>query len=109
MKQAEGILLEEQSSKGYLGIVGDLDYDAIVPKLLLGTNHPLIESGRVTTVQSPGGTGALRVAADLIATTFPKSKVWLSEPTWPNHPNIFKAAGVETDQYAYYDLSLIHI
>jgi aspartate/tyrosine/aromatic aminotransferase len=55
------------------------------------------------TAQTPGGTGALRVAGDFIHTMFPGAKVWMSEPTWPNHSGIFGAAGVETATYPYFD------
>ena len=105
VKQAEEELLKSESSKGYLGIVGDTNYGKMVPGLLFGADNKLLSQNRVATVQSPGGTGALRIVADFIATNFPGSTVWLSEPTWPNHPNIFKAAGVPTKSYAYYDES----
>ncbi|NJN52624.1 MAG: aminotransferase class I/II-fold pyridoxal phosphate-dependent enzyme, partial [Gammaproteobacteria bacterium] len=61
------------------------------------------QGGGVLTVQTPGGTGALRVAADFIAGNLPGKRVWLSDPTWPNHPSIFAAAGVEMGTYPYFD------
>ena len=103
VKQAEEILLRNESSKGYLGITGDIEYGKKVPQLLFGADHSFIANDRVATIQSPGGTGALRIAADFVATNFPKSSLWLSDPTWPNHPNIFAAAGVPTRTYDYYD------
>ena len=103
VKQAEERLIKTESSKGYLGIVGHADYRQHVPGLLLGADHPFIAADRISTLQTPGGTGALRVAADFLHTALPDSTVWLSDPTWPNHPNIFAAAGVPTSTYEYYD------
>ncbi len=55
------------------------------------------------TVQTPGGTGALRVAGDFIKRMFPQATVWLSDPTWANHANVFKAAGLPVASYPYFD------
>ena len=70
---------------------------------MFGAGHEAVESGRVATSHTPGGTGALRVAADFIHQQYPKATVWLTQPTWPNHPQIFAAAGVPTKSYAYFD------
>jgi aspartate aminotransferase len=74
-----------------------------VQELVFGTSSRVLASRRVTSAQTLGGTGGLRVAADLLAETSPGSRVWLSEPTWPNHPNVFRAAGLETRVYPYFD------
>ncbi len=103
VKAAERLLLEQESSKTYLGIDGLPQYDAFVPRLVLGADHPAIAERRVITAQTPGGTGALRVAADWLSSSFPDSEVWLSTPTWPNHPNIFLAGHCAIRSYAYYD------
>ncbi len=103
VKQAEEALLADEMSKGYLGITGHVSYCRRVSELLLGSQHPLIEARRVAAAQTPGGTGALRVAADFIRQSFPQARVWLSQPTWPNHPKIFAAAGVPVQSYPYYD------
>lgn len=105
VKQAEAYLLENESSKGYLDMTGHPEYDRLVPELLFTAEHPAITDQRLVTMQTPGGTGALRVAADFLHRVFPRKSVWLSQPTWPNHPNIFKAAGVNVESYAYYDAS----
>jgi aspartate/tyrosine/aromatic aminotransferase len=70
---------------------------------VLGEGHEIIASERAVTAQTPGGTGGLRVAGDLIKVHFPKASIWLSDPTWANHPKIFEAAGVKTKTYPYYD------
>jgi aspartate/tyrosine/aromatic aminotransferase len=74
-----------------------------VQELLFGPNHPVVTAGRVATVQTPGGTGALRVAADFLKKLFPAAKVWLSEPTWPNHAGVFQSAGLQIGTYPYFD------
>ncbi len=103
VKAAEQRILKNERSKGYLPMTGSPDYDARVQQLMFGADHEAVTSGRAATAQTPGGTGALRVAGDFIHTMFPGAKVWLSEPTWPNHPAIFAAAGVETATYPYFD------
>ena len=103
VKEAEKRLLATDNSKGYLPIDGSPQYARFVQELVLGAGHPAITAGRVATAHTPGGTGALRVAADLIRKTLPASTVWLSDPTWPNHPQILQAAGVPVKLYPYFD------
>jgi aspartate/tyrosine/aromatic aminotransferase len=103
VKIAEERNLARETSKSYLNIEGDAAYDAAVQDLLFGADHEIVSSGRACTVQTPGGTGALRVAGDFIHQLFPKATLWLSDPTWANHPKVFAAAGVPTRAYAYYD------
>lgn len=102
-KKAEQMLLSSESSKSYLPIDGNAAYDAAAQRLLLGSEHEIVVSGRAVTVQTPGGTGALRVAGDFIAKNLPGACIWLSVPTWPNHPAVFTAAGVELKTYPYFD------
>jgi aspartate/tyrosine/aromatic aminotransferase len=103
VQQAEEKLLAEDSGGGYLPIDGLPQFTAAVAKLLLGAQNPLLRQGRAATVQTPGGTGALRIAADFIRHNLPGRRVWLPDPTWANHANIFAAAGLETKTYAYYN------
>ena len=103
VKRAEERILQNENTKNYLSIDGSPEYAAAVQGLLFGRDHEILTSHRSVTAQAPGGTGALRVAADFIARMFPKARVWLSDPTWPNHPSIFKAAGLETGVYPYFD------
>lgn len=58
---------------------------------------------RARTAQTPGGTGALRVAADFLAKNTSVKRVWVSNPSWPNHKSVFNSAGLEVREYAYYD------
>ncbi|MBI2434436.1 MAG: aspartate/tyrosine/aromatic aminotransferase [Candidatus Hydrogenedentes bacterium] len=103
VKRAEERLLREEKTKSYLAIPGSAEYGAVVRELLFGVHHEIVQSKRAVTAQTPGGTGGLRVAADFIHKLFPKSAIWLSEPTWDNHKAIFKAAGIEVRTYPYYD------
>jgi aspartate/tyrosine/aromatic aminotransferase len=103
IKAAERQLVEKQTSKGYLPISGDPGYGANVQKLLFGADSEVVSSGRAATIQSPGGTGALRVGADLLRKFSPDAKVWVSTPTWANHKGIFTAARFEIKDYPYYN------
>lgn len=101
--QAGKLVLERQKSMSYLPIPGAPAYATAVQRLMFGAGHEVETSGRAATSHTPGGTGALRVAADLIHQQMPKATVWLTQPTWPNHPQIFAAAGVPTKSFAYFD------
>jgi len=101
VKQAERLLVEEEPTKGYLGIDGLPEYGTNVREMLFGAESDVLTSNRAVTVQAPGGTGALRVAGDFIVSQFPNARIWCSKPTWANHPNIFQAAGLEVMQYDY--------
>jgi aspartate/tyrosine/aromatic aminotransferase len=103
VKLAEARLLEEETSKSYLGIDGSPEYAAAVQGLLFGADHEVIASKRAATAQTPGGTAALRVGAELIKRIKPDARIWISDPTWPNHPQIFGAAGLTTERYPYFD------
>jgi len=103
IKAAEKTLVETQTTKGYLPISGDPAYAANVQKLIFGAGSEVIASGRAATIHSPGGTGALRVGADLLKKFNPDSRVWVSSPTWANHKGIFTAAGFAINDYPYYD------
>lgn len=103
VKEAEKRLLDAEKTKNYLSIEGLPDYGRLVRELLFGGGHEIIAANRAVTAQVPGGTGGLRVAADFLGGKFPGKKIWLSQPTWPNHPNIFKAAGLTVDTYPYID------
>ncbi|HEY3394272.1 MAG TPA: amino acid aminotransferase [Lacipirellulaceae bacterium] len=103
VRQAGRIVLERQKSMSYLPIPGSPAYAAAVQRLMFGDRHDAQTSGRAATSHTPGGTGALRVAADLIHQQLPKATVWLTQPTWPNHPQIFAAAGVPTKTFPYFD------
>jgi aspartate/tyrosine/aromatic aminotransferase len=103
VKEAERRLLAGEKSKGYLSIEGHPEYASRVQELLFGAGGEVLASKRAFTVQTPGGTGSLRVAADFLKKHFPAAKVWVSKPTWANHAAIFTAAGQQVETYAYLD------
>lgn len=103
VKEAEKILLETESSKSYLPITGNPEYGRLTRELIFGADSPLVSDGRAVTCHCPGGTGALRIAADFIYQQHIASRVWISDPTWGNHFQIMEAAGLKTERYPYYD------
>lgn len=103
VKKTEQYLLENVPNKNYLSIEGIAEYATGTQVLLFGANSEIIKNSRAKTAQTPGGTGALRVIADFLAKQTSVKTVWISNPTWPNHANVFKAAGLEIKQYRYYN------
>ena len=98
MKAAEQQLVDEQPTKSYLGPEGDIGFVDLTARLALG---PQTEG--LVGVQTPGGTGALRLAAALIQTARPGGTVWLGTPSWPIHAPIFESAGLQVRTYRHYD------
>lgn len=103
VKKAELYLLENETTKNYLGIDGIPEFARCTQELLFGKSNVLIADKRARTAQTPGGTGALRVAADFLAKNTSAKRVWVSNPSWPNHKSVFNSAGLEVKEYAYYD------
>lgn len=101
--EAERRLLAAGGTKLYRPIDGDIAYRELVRALALGPDHEAVTSRRALAAQTPGGTGGLRVAADLLRQTGSSTTMWMSEPTWPNHPQLFQAAGFRIRQYPYTD------
>ena len=103
--EAELRLAKQSTTKAYLPIPGLPDYVRAVQELALGADSSLLADGRTAGAQTPGGTGALRVAANFIRSNLPDAAIWMSDPTWPNHANIFTAAAVTQKKYPYFDAS----
>jgi len=99
VKAAEARLLDEQGTKAYLGPEGDLGFLEQLKPIVFGAGR----GAGMFAVQTPGGTGALRLAADLIAAARPHARVFLGTPTWPNHGQILSATGLEAVAYRYFD------
>lgn len=96
-------LAREGAGSSYLPIPGLAEYTASVQRLAFGDSHEVVASGRAFTAQTPGGTGALRVVGDFLAQNLPGATLWVTDPTWANHANIFKAAGVPLAKFSYFD------
>jgi aspartate aminotransferase len=94
VKKAEEYRFNNEQSKAYLGMAGDVKFNELMTNLLFGESDA-VNSGRVKNAQTPGGTGALRVAAEFIARCNPSAKIWVTNPTWANHISIFNAAGLQ--------------
>ena len=103
VKKAEEIIFKEETTKSYLPIVGTPEYGKLVRELVFGKDSEVIASDRARTTQAPGGTGALRIGADFLKQQSVTAKIWISDPTWANHFQVFGKAGLETAKYRYYD------
>ncbi|MCF9019022.1 MULTISPECIES: aromatic amino acid transaminase [Pseudomonas syringae group] len=93
----------EQTASLYLPMEGLAPYRQAVQTLLFGENNPAVLAGRVATIQTVGGSGALKVGADFLKYAFPDSQVWVSDPTWENHNALFGGAGFKVNTYPYFD------
>ena len=100
VKEAERRLVAEQTSKAYVGLAGDPAYGDAMINLVLGTS---VARDRIAAAATPGGTGAVRQAFELIHNTSPDATVWVSNPTWPNHVSILNYLGVNNTTYRYFD------
>ncbi|MGB0900655.1 aromatic amino acid transaminase [Halocynthiibacter sp.] len=98
VKAAEKKIWEEQDSKAYTGLAGDPAYGDAMVSLVLGS---AVSRDNVAAVATPGGTGAIRQGLELIKMAAPDATVWLSAPTWPNHPSIIKYLGMPMSEYRY--------
>ncbi len=103
VREAESALLQSIGPRSYLPMTGLAEYRTQVQHLLFGADHEAVTSGRTVTIQSLGGSGALKVGADFLRKYFPDSQVWISDPTWDNHRAIFEGAGFPVNTYPYYD------
>ena len=104
VKQAMSDLHEQmQQASLYLPMEGLASYRAAVQSLLFGADSAALQAGRIATIQSLGGSGALKVGADFLKRYFPGSEVWVSDPTWENHIAIFAGAGFTVHSYPYFD------
>jgi aspartate/tyrosine/aromatic aminotransferase len=103
VRQAERVIADTQASKDYLPIDGEPGYHRAVRELLLGHDLDQRLADRVRVCSTPGGTGGLRVLAEVVHFAFPDATLWVPTPTWPNHPAIFAAANLPTQTYRYFD------
>ncbi len=102
VKEAERRILETQDSKSYLGTAGSAAFNAVMQQQTFATAE---FDERLITVQAPGGSGSLRLAAGLLHKTRPGATLWVSEPTWANHVPLLGSVGFELKPYPYYDTS----
>ncbi len=100
VKRAEQRLVDTQTSKTYIGSAGPADFNEAMRDLTFGDT---VDRDRVAMLQTPGGSGSLRVAAGVITRARPDATVWVSSPTWANHVPLLGGAGLKLEPYAYYD------
>lgn len=106
--EAERRMLAAGNDKEYLPIEGFAPFNAATARLLLGDGSPALSEKRCATIQCLSGTGSLRIGADFIAKFLPRgTKVFVSDPTWGNHFNIFGDAGLECGKYRYFDAKTV--
>ncbi|MCF7839121.1 MAG: aspartate/tyrosine/aromatic aminotransferase [Candidatus Marinimicrobia bacterium] len=103
VKQAEERIWHSETTKSYMPIGGSPVFGRLVRELLCGADHPACAGNRLVTLHTPGGTGALRVGADWLASLPGAHRVWVSRPTWANHRGVFEAAGFTVAEYPYQD------
>ena len=103
VQMAQAALEQEEVSKAYLPPAGVDAFNDGMQQLLLGADHPAIRDGRVSSVQAPGGCGALRIGAEIVFAAAPAAKVWVSDPTWPVHLPLLGSVGLEFETYRYYE------
>lgn len=103
VKKAEQAILAAQDSKTYVSIAGNAAFNKGIEEVIYGKDHPALKAGRISTVQTPGGSGGLSVAGHLLARAKPNARCYVSDPSWPNHQPLLKVAGLTLDTYPYYD------
>jgi len=106
VKEAEKRILASQESKSYMGLLGDADFVKAVSDVILGDKAPW---ERVSAIQTPGGSGALRLLFELIKLASPDAKVWLPDPTWANHLPVLRQAGLTHKTYPYFDNETLRV
>jgi aromatic-amino-acid transaminase len=100
VKKAEKILWEQETTKSYTKLTGDSDFQTLMKELIFSD---CVSEDTISTAHTPGGTGAIRQAFELIRLASPNSKIWISNPTWPNHISILKFLNIPYSEYIYFD------
>ena len=103
VQKAEAARVASAGARSYQPMEGAANYRTAVQALLWGAGHEAVTAGRIATIQTIGGSGALKIGGDLLKRYFPDSEVWVSAPTWDNHRAMFEGAGFVVHDYPYYD------
>ena len=101
VKKAEKLLWNEETTKSYTALVGDGAFHKVMADLVLGDS---VSYDRLAFAHAPGGTGAIRQILELIKVASPDASIWMSNPTWPNHPAMVKGVGIPMETYTYLDM-----
>lgn len=100
---AQRALVEEETTKAYMPPAGDPLFNQGIQRLVLGEDSPALADGRVSSIQTPGGCGALRIGAEIVNAAAPGARVWVSDPTWPVHIPLLGSVGLKFENYRYYE------
>lgn len=100
---------QPKAASSYLPMEGFQPYRSAIQTLLFGKEHPALAANRIATIQTLGGSGALKVGADFLKHYFPESEVWVSDPTWENHIAIFAGARFKVHTYTYFDAQTLGV
>jgi aromatic-amino-acid transaminase len=103
VRAAEAQVLQNAGARPYQPMEGAANYRRAVQDLLFGAEHEAVQSGRIATIQTIGGSGGLKVGGDFIKHHFPQAQVWVSDPSWDNHRAMFEGAGLPVHTYPYFD------
>jgi aromatic-amino-acid transaminase len=103
VRKAQALRAKDEGPRPYQPMEGPANYRRLVQELVFGADHAAVRSKRIVTIQTIGGSGALKVGADFLKRYFPQSGVWVSDPTWDNHRSLFKFAGFPVQDYPYFD------
>ncbi|MGR8023329.1 amino acid aminotransferase [Burkholderia cenocepacia] len=103
VRQAATLIRDTGKPHTYLPMEGDAVYRSAVQNVVFGRDSEAVQSGRIATIQSIGGSGAIHVAARFLKASLPESGIWISDPTWDNHRVLLESAGLAVDTYPYFD------
>jgi aspartate aminotransferase len=103
VRLAQRALVDAEVTKAYLPAAGDEHFNLGIQRLVLGEGSAALLEGRVSSIQTPGGCGALRIGAEIIYAAAPGARVWVSDPTWPVHIPLVGSIGLEFKRYRYYE------
>lgn len=103
VKEAEKRWWTEEQTKTYVSTVGRADFREAMSAMMFGADNPVITEGRLATAQAGGGSGALRIGAEVIKSAAPDATIWVSTPTWANHTPLISSAGLKMANYPYYN------
>lgn len=103
VQQAQRALDQEEKTKAYLPPAGDALFNRGITRLVLGADSAALGAERVSSIQTPGGCGALRIGAEIVHAAAPNARVWVSDPTWPVHMPLFGSVGLGFASYRYYE------
>jgi len=103
VRLAQDALVKEETTKAYMPPAGDPVFNHGMQRLVLGEDSPALATSRVSSIQTPGGCGALRIGAEIINAAVPGARVWVSDPTWPVHIPLLGSVGLKFETYRYYE------